>query len=384
MNALAKLRPPNRQLLLLTLIGTFALAIGCYPTPDAKRTPPDRTTKVGRTVRHFLDPARRNWDDTGPRPLTTVVWYPASADSIEQEWLIGPPEREVFSAGWSALDAPMSDDTDTLPLVLLSHGTGGSAIQLGWLAEHLASNGFIAAATNHHGNTAAEDTLMPQGFILWWERSADLSSVLDQLLADPDLGPRIDTSRLAAAGFSLGGCTVLSIAGARFDIEAYEAFCASPAADMTCKSPPEFPEAVERFEEIRNRNARIQESLERHANSFQDERIRSVFAIAPALGMALSEESLREIDIPVRITVGEIDPLASVETNAARVAELIPESRLEVLPGVDHYVFLAECTHRGKRFLEICHDPAGIDRIGIHDQVARDATSFLKATLSVE
>jgi hypothetical protein len=36
------------------------------------------------------------------------------------------------------------------PLVMLSHGTGGGAATLAWLAETLASNGYIVVAVNHH------------------------------------------------------------------------------------------------------------------------------------------------------------------------------------------------------------------------------------------
>ena len=43
------------------------------------------------------------------------------------------------------------------PLVLLSHGTGGSAVMLAWLGETLARAGYVVAAINHHGNTATED-----------------------------------------------------------------------------------------------------------------------------------------------------------------------------------------------------------------------------------
>jgi predicted dienelactone hydrolase len=51
-----------------------------------------------------------------------------------------------------------------------------------------------------------------QGFTLWWERAKDLSTVLDDVLADPDFGPHIDRRRIGAAGFSLGGYTVIEFA----------------------------------------------------------------------------------------------------------------------------------------------------------------------------
>ena len=49
---------------------------------------------------------------------------------------------------------------------------------MAWLAETLASNGYIAAAVNHHGNTAAEPSCQLQGFMLWSERARPIASAI--------------------------------------------------------------------------------------------------------------------------------------------------------------------------------------------------------------
>ena len=56
----------------------------------------------------------------------------------------------------------------------------------------MAANGYIVAAVDHHGNTAAEEKFDPRGFRMPWERAKDLSTVIDLLLADPQWGPQID------------------------------------------------------------------------------------------------------------------------------------------------------------------------------------------------
>src|SRR5262249_26455384 len=111
--------------------------------------PPSRPHPVGLAFRAYTDPLRRDWAGTNERPLATAVWYPAVPAAHEQEWRVGP-----FAAGWSAVDAAPAEDPATLPLIVLSHGTGGGAAMLSWLAEALASNGYLVAAVNHHGNTA--------------------------------------------------------------------------------------------------------------------------------------------------------------------------------------------------------------------------------------
>jgi predicted dienelactone hydrolase len=120
---------------------------------------------VGRATLFYEDAERTRWAGDGPRPLRTTVWYPAERPATETEWTVG-----VFRAGRTAVDAEIGGPMGPLPLVVLSHGTGGAAAQLSWLAEHLAAHGYLVAAVNHHGNTAAEAAYLSHGFALWWER----------------------------------------------------------------------------------------------------------------------------------------------------------------------------------------------------------------------
>ena len=157
---------------------------------------------------------------------------------------------------------------------------------LGWLGTALAAHGYIAAAVDHPGNNALEP-YTPQGFSLWWERARDLSQVIDKMLADPEFGGRIDSGRIAAAGFSLGGYTMIEIAGGITDRAALREFCGSPAADGICKSPPEFPQLLEYFNGLdaaAKSDPELAASLKEERESHRDSRVRAVFAIAPALG----------------------------------------------------------------------------------------------------
>ncbi|MEO8922853.1 MAG: hypothetical protein ABI330_08520, partial [Caldimonas sp.] len=83
------------------------------------------------------------------------------------------------------VDAPMTAEPAKLPLIVVSQGTGGSAAAIAWLGETLAGNGYIVAAVNHHGNTAAEDEKRLEGTLIWWDRPRDLSVFIDKLLSDP-------------------------------------------------------------------------------------------------------------------------------------------------------------------------------------------------------
>ena len=110
------------------------------------------------------------------------------------------------------------------PLVALSHGTGGSAMQMAWLGTYLAARGYIVAAVNHPGNNAVTG-YTTQGFIEGWERAKDISAVISDMLADPRFGSKIDPDRIGAAGFSYGGFTMMELAGATADLNRILAWC---------------------------------------------------------------------------------------------------------------------------------------------------------------
>ncbi len=366
----ARIRFCFNGLTVLVLVTTFLGLFACAH-------PPERANPVGRSFAVYEDSTRRSWIETGNRPLATTIWYPTVQGSRETEWRIG-----VFRAGWTAQGAPIAATPTKLPLIILSHGTGGAAAQLSWLAETLASNGYIVAAVNHHGNTAFEETYLPQGFMLWWERAQDISVVIDKLLADPRFGPRIDVSGIGAAGFSLGGYTVLAMAGARLDKNQLKQYCTDKPNDPSCKLPPEAPFSMSNVQRLSEQDEGVKSSLSRAEKSYRDTRVRAVYAIAPVLGPALNKQSLADIAIPVRIVVGTMDDQAPPKTNAEPIASFVPRAELQLLPDAIHYTFLACCSIKGQLFVRpLCSDPARTDRENVHKRVSADALDYFNRTL---
>lgn len=363
------------------IAATAASARAATPPPRHPRVAPSAPAVIGMIVRGFVDPSRRNWNNDGPRPLETTIWYPADADQSVDTVTIGPPGHALFRVGVAARNAPIAAIATRHPLVVLSHGTGGAALQLMWLGEALAARGFIVAAVNHHGNTAAEPAYAVQGFTLWWERALDVSRVIDAMLADSTFGPRIDAGRIGAAGFSLGGYTMMEIAGGLTDLTAYTAYCRTTPASTMCTSPPEFPNLDRAAASMAN-DPVVQASRAGADDSYRDARVRAVLAIAPALGPAFTATGLRRIAIPVAIAVGDADRIAPSAENAARFARDIRGARIETIPGAGHYTFLSECTAAGMTELpQLCADGAGVDRVGMHQRVGELAVAFFSRTL---
>jgi predicted dienelactone hydrolase len=348
-----------------------ALLMACAQPPAA--------APVGLSFASYVDPQRPSWNSSGPRPIDVTFWYPARPGSVEQEWRVA-----FFLGGMSAPDAPLPDTPRRFPLVLLSHGTGGSSVSIGWLAHALAAHGYIVASVNHHGNTAAEAQYLPQGFALWWERARDLSVLLDRIAGHPSLGDRIDMSRIGVAGFSLGGYTALLLAGARTDRALWTAFCASHAVDPNCMLPQESPFGMGELIRTIEADPHARQSIGRAGDSYRDERIRAAFVLAPVQAPALDPASLSQIRIPVAITVGDEDRQAPPEVNAVAIARQLPGARLERIPGGTHYMFLTRCTPFGKVVAHsICTDPFAIDREQVQRSVGSGAVQFFDTALGV-
>jgi predicted dienelactone hydrolase len=344
---------------------------------------------VGMTTRAFVDGTRKNWQDTGPRPLNTVIWYPAAAGSstkpfvatAENAKFFGDPTTGKFFTGIPvAFDAPPLVATQKRPLILFSHGSTSLGLELMELGDYLASHGYIVAAVNHHGNTAAEGKLLVQGFILEWERPDDLKAVLTQLLADPVFGKQIDPSRVGAAGHSAGGTTVIQVAGGIFDSNTLKAYCSSPQSegDGTCEPRALIQQSIAQLNALKKTDPVVQESLRREQASHRDPRIKGVFAMAPAMGAAFSRRGLGEIHVPVAIVVGDADTIAPSATNAAHFAKLIKGAKLTVLPHVNHMTFGSDCTPLGKENIDSCRDASEVDRVAIHRQVEKQALAFFE------
>lgn len=300
--------------------------------------------KVGFWEGMASDPQRRNWSDNGPRPIRWSAWYPARNEAVEQVVTI-PTASPLFVMGSVAREASLNADYERFPVVLLSHGTGGTASSLGWLAQRLASAGFIVIGVDHHGNTASEP-YQPEGFLCWWERPRDLSVILDSLAQAEPFSGRMDLERVSAAGFSLGGYTVLSLAGAITDVNLYLEWAGE---SRFARGPREFPDVVDHIDALSESNPVFKASWERRSASNYDARINSFIALAPAPTRTFTLQSLQGIQSPVTIIVGNGDTEAPAEPCSVWMHEQLPKSSLHLLGrDVGHYTFLCECTEAGK------------------------------------
>ncbi|WP_316167867.1 MULTISPECIES: alpha/beta hydrolase family protein [unclassified Bradyrhizobium] len=339
----------------------------------------DTAFKVGVTTRDVRPAEPYDWRGAKTHVLRAMIWYPAEADVQEEPQWIGPPFVPYFSAGRAAPDAVPAAGLKR-PLILLSHGAGGTAAGIGWLGTALAAHGFIAVAVDHPGNNARENTV--DGFSLWWLRAVDLSVTLDAMLDDKTFGSRIDPARIGAAGHSAGGYTVIAIGGGITDPAEFQAFCRSPRADESCKPPPESSDLQKRRLVRLNSDPEFRQRYAGATRSYRDERIRAAFVMAPGLVPMFTPESLGRISLPVAIISGDADEIVPPASNASALAKEIPHATLKPVPHAGHYVFFGTCTLAGRVMLRAaCRDPEGVDREAVHAETVRSAIDFFTAHL---
>ena len=132
------------------------------------------------------------------------------------------------------------------PLIVVSHSSGGHKRQLAYVCTHLASHGYIVAAPDHVGSTAADaaerarraaknevlsaaarDALIARMIA---DRVPDLRFIIATMLGG-SLSQSIDSARIGLVGWSFGGWAVLATPEADGRVGAVAAFAPAGASN---------------------------------------------------------------------------------------------------------------------------------------------------------
>jgi len=162
-------------------------------------------------------PARSQETASATTPALTAS---AGYSTRDYEWQDAARQRQVPVRLYLP-DAARPDQP--VPLVVFSHGIGGSRAGYSYLGRYWATQGFASLHLQHVGSdrnlwlgNPFELVARLQGAAQEAEavaRVRDLSFALDQLLSS-ELAPRLDGQRIVAAGHSYGANTTLLAAGA--------------------------------------------------------------------------------------------------------------------------------------------------------------------------
>lgn len=309
-------------------------------------------------------------DGATNRPLDVAVFYPASSSS--QTTTIG--DNAVFPG--IAVSKNAVPESGEYPLIVVSHGYGGSWFNQFWLAQVLVKQGYIVAAPNHPGTTF-KDMRVEKAQELWL-RPNDISRVITALLAAPEKTGRVDAKRIAAVGHSLGGWTVLELAGGRFSTEQFEKDCLTHAGLASCK-------VYEKMQVAKNAASRAQ--LDK---SLADPRISAVISLDMGLARGFTAESLAAINIPILImAAGYPNEELPAKLESHDLAQKLPPaySTYKEIADATHFSFMQLCKPGAIEIINaenpgdgmICLDGGERSREQIHQEVGKDVSDFLQA-----
>ncbi|MEQ6967218.1 alpha/beta hydrolase family protein [Pectobacterium polaris] len=309
-------------------------------------------------------------DEATNRPLDVAVFYPASSSS--QTTTIG--ENIAFPG--IVVSKNSEPEFGQHPLIVVSHGYGGSWFNQLWLAQALVKQGYIVAAPNHPGTTTKD--MRPENAQALWQRPHDISRVITALLATPEKTGQVDAKRIAAVGHSLGGWTVLALAGGRFSTEQFEKDCLTHVGLASCK-------AYEKMQVAKSAASRAQ--LDK---SLADPRISAVVSLDMGLARGFTAESLVAINIPVLIMAAGYpnDELPAKLESHDLAQKLSPAySAYKEIADATHFSFMQLCKPGAVEIINaespgdgmICLDGGERSREQIHQEIGKDVSDFLQA-----
>ncbi len=244
-----------------------------------------------------------------------------------------------------ALDAAALGEE--LPLVVISHGSGGAPWTHRDLATHLARSGFGVALIEHPGNSRADNSLVGKVINLQ-NRPRHVRLAIDAAFADEVVGKHLSRGGVSVIGHSMGGYTALALAGGKPWAAAWE----TPDGKAA-------PFVVE-----------------------HDPRVHALVLLAPATPWFMPEGALADVDLPILMRTGEKDTLA--EPFHAQIVErgIRDPKRLDhkVVPNAGHFAFLSPYPEAMKSpSIPPSQDPEGFDRAAYLPVLFDEIVTFLRS-----
>lgn len=212
--------------------------------------------------------------------------------------------------------------TPDKPVIVFSHGFGSVRTELRYLAEHLASHGYVVAALEHPGSNEANTNLAlqgktrimkPQEFL---NRPQDISFVLDELeklnqTANNPLAGKLATTNAMVVGYSFGGGTALAIAGAELQLERLKQRCKK---NLTSLSLAENMQC-------------IAQELPENRYQLRDTRIKQAIALNPTTSLMFGETGLTKVQVPTLVLAGSADKTTPALTEQIVGFDKIPSPK---------------------------------------------------------
>lgn len=154
-----------------------------------------------------------------PRNLTLELWYPSQSSHKKPATYRSVTRlHKPYELLGNAYRNTEPVDKGQFPLVIISHGYTGDRTIMFYLAEHLASHGYVVAAIDHTDSTNAEVNFIKSPYSGFpstlLNRAKDQQFVMDYLTTQNTLFKHIiNTNSAAVIGYSMGGYGAINTVG---------------------------------------------------------------------------------------------------------------------------------------------------------------------------
>ena len=283
----------------------------------------------------------------GDPEISAIVWSPCTSAPVTVR--LGPyvirGTKNCAVAG------------DSLPLIVISHGQGGSYLGHHDTASALADAGFVVVSLNHPGDSFGDDAAAQQ-LRIFESRPRDVSRVISFMLSNWPYRQQLDPAAIGVFGFSRGGYTALALAGATPSV--------STSAERFCH--PWWSFVVSLCRQLDADDAQVRPQA--------DPRVRAVVVVDPL--NLFDAAGVRKVHVPVQLWASEIggDGVALDHVEAIRVA-LAQPPEYRIAKGAGHFAYLAPCPPEFKKSEpKLCTDPDGFNREHWHQTMNAAVVAF--------
>ncbi len=191
------------------------------------------------------------------------------------------------------------------PVIVISHGLGSDRASFAYLAQHLASYGFVVAVPEHPGSSAAQLQALVEGradrvtdpseFV---NRPLDVKYLLDELSrlsqSEPVFQNRLNLQQVGIVGQSFGGYTALALAGAKLQLDQLQTDCQNLRNSLNLSLVLQC----------------LAQRLPQSQYDLSDSRIKAAIAINPVSSSILGQAGLNQIRIPVMVIASGNDTVS--------------------------------------------------------------------------
>ena len=232
------------------------------------------------------------------------------------------------------------------PLILISHGSGGSHLVYRTLAHHLARNGFIVGMPEHPFNNRNNNTLegTVENLI---NRPKHIRIAIDWFYDNWNYARLLKPDSVAIIGHSMGSYTALALAGGVPTSLPNESFDGRP----------------------------------RQISVTPDYRVKSLVLLAPAVPCFREEGSLTGVNVPILMLVGEKDEFSPYVFLAQLIQERVTDKtkiQYRVIENAGHYSFLSSFPESMTNVaFPPSQDPYGFNRESFHNELNAEVLDFL-------